>query len=92
MTGMVWRCINLVWMSPIEVNLSSYNGVFAQGENELTPHFQIIFKFLRYWELWFNWNMQNAFTFDSHFGVRIYCKVKRNSFVAIDSLREVMKS
>ena len=23
------------------------------------PHFQIIFEFLRYWGLWFNWNMRN---------------------------------
>ena len=85
MARMVWRCINLVWMSLTGVSLPSFNWVFAHMENnEPMLHFQIIFEFLRYWGLWFNWNMRNAFTFDS--------QVKRTYFVAIDSAREVTNS
>ena len=73
MARMVWRCINLVWMSLTGVSLSSFNWVFAHMENnEPMLHFQIIFEFLRYWGLWFNWNMRNAFTFDSQVGVSKY--------------------
>ena len=73
MAMMVWRCISLLWMSLTRVNLSSFSWVFAHIENnEPMPHFQIILEFLRYWGLWFNWNMQNAFTFDSQVGVRKY--------------------
>ena len=73
MARMVWRCINLVWMQLIGVRLSSFNWVFAHNENsERMPHFQIIFELLRYSGLWFNWNMWNAFTFDSQVGVRKY--------------------
>ena len=52
--------------------------------NESMPHFQIIFEFLRYWGLWFNRNMENAFTFQS-WGEKICCKVKI-AFIAIDNL------
>ena len=70
---MVWSCINLVWMSQSGVSLSSFSWVFTHMEsNEPMPHFQLIFEFLRYWGLWFNWNMQNPFTFDSHVRVRKY--------------------
>ena len=94
MARMVWRCINLVWMSLTGVSLSSFNWVFAHMENnEPMLHFQIIFDFLRYWGLWFNWNMRNAFTFDSQVGVRKYVlKLKGLLFVAIDNVREVTKS
>ena len=73
MARMVWRCISLVWMSLTRVRLSSFSWVFAHMENnEPMPHSQIIFEFLRYWGLWFNWNMRNAFIFDSQVGVRKY--------------------
>ena len=81
-------------MSLTEVSLSFFSWVFAHMENnELMLHFQIIFEFLRYWGLWFNWNMRNAFVFYSQVGVKKICStVKRTSFVAIDSAREVTKS
>ena len=75
MAMMVWRCrcISLVWMSLTGVSLFSFSWVFAHIENnEPMPRFQIIFEFLRYWWLWFKWNMRNAFTFDSQVGVRKY--------------------
>ena len=62
-----------MWMHVVGVNLYSFSQVFAHMENnELMLHFQIIFEFLRYWELWFNQNMWNAFTFDPQVGVRKY--------------------
>ena len=58
-------------MSLIGVNIYSFSWVFAHMENnEPMPDFQIIFEFLRYWGLWFNWNMRNVFTFDSQVGAR----------------------
>ena len=62
-----------MWMSLTRVNISSLSWIFAHMENnEPMPHFQMIFEFLRYWGLWFNWNMRNAFTFNSQVGVRKY--------------------
>ena len=73
MAIIIWRPINLVWMSLTGVNISSFSWVFAHMENnELLPHFQINFEFLMYCGLWFNWNMGNAFTFDLQLGVRKY--------------------
>ena len=65
-------------MSLIGVSQSSFSWAFAHMENnEPMPHFQIIFDLLRHWGLWFNWNMQNAFTFDfANWGEKICCKVK----------------
>ena len=61
--------------------------------NEAMPHFQIIFEFLMYCGLWFNWNMRNAFTFDLQVGVRKYVvKLKGLLLWQYDSAREVMKS
>ena len=71
MARMVWRCINLVCMSLTGISLSSFNWVFADIENnEPMRYFHIIFEFLRYWGLWFNWNIRNAFTFYLQDGVR----------------------
>ena len=73
MARMAWRSINLVWMSLTGASISSFNWVFAHMENnERMPYFQINFEFLMYCGLWFNWNMRNAFTFDSQVGVRKY--------------------
>ena len=95
MLGWFGAVSNLVWMSLIGVSLSSFSWVFAHVEiNEPMPHFQFIFEFLRYQRLWFDWNMRNAFTFDSQVGVRekYVVKLKRTSSVAIGSAREVTKS
>ena len=73
MARMVWRCISFVWTSLTGVSLSSFSWVFAHMENnELMARSQIIFEFLRYWGLWFNWNMRNAFISYSQVGVRKY--------------------
>ena len=91
MARMVRRCINLVWLSLSGVKLSSFYWGFAYLKNsELMPHFQI-FEFLSCVVVQLEYVECRLFLFAS-WGEKICCKVKRTSFVAIDSAKEVTKS
>ena len=43
-------------------------------QNGPNDEMEILFHFLRYWGLQHNWNMCNAFMFDSRHGVKAYMK------------------
>ena len=73
-------------------------GICTNGEQWSDASFPNYFKFLRYWGLWFNLNVKNAFTFDSQVGVVKY-DVKVDGFVYSSSSkiprereREIIKS
>ena len=78
-------------MSLTGIKPYSFNRVVTHMENSgVMPYFQIIFGFLRYWGLWFNWNKGERLHFwFANWGEKLGCKVKRTSFVAIDSISTI---
>ena len=34
-----------------------------------TPSYKVVFYYLRYWGMWFNWTMRNEFLFDALHGI-----------------------
>ena len=80
-TKMVWKCINAIWMSLTWVIKSPFKWIFAQVElGGLSPSFQIILDYLRYYGLWFICHMWNAFTLDEQSGVH-RCVLRLKGFL-----------
>ena len=49
--------------------LSPSTWVFMEDKAMPTPSYKVVFDYLRYWGMWFNWTMRNGFLFDGLHGV-----------------------
>ena len=50
--------------------MSSFNWIFINEEKGMPPpSYTVMFDYLRYWGMWFNWTMRNGFLFDGLHGV-----------------------
>ena len=58
--------------------LSPFDWVFIDDVKALpTPSYQVVFDYLRYWGMWFNWTLRNVFLFDELRGVpQQLCRMK----------------
>ena len=61
--------------------------IFVQQRTIKMPYFLIMFEFLRYWWLWFNWICLIPLLWFASWGDKICSKVKMTSFVVIDNVR-----
>ena len=66
----IWVIISQIWASITGNILSSFNWVFIDDDKGMpAPSYKVVFDYLRYWGLWFNWTMRNGFLFDGLHGV-----------------------
>ena len=60
-----WQVLSQCYLTPRQ-------WVFAQFTHDPKSEMEIIFLFIRYWGLCYNWDMRNAFVFDGMHGVKAY--------------------
>ena len=65
----IWVVISQIWASITGNILSPFNWVFIDDDKGMpAPSYKVVFDYLRYWGLWFNWTMRNGFLFDGLHG------------------------
>ena len=66
----IWVVISQIWASIIASILPPFKLVFIDDDKVIpTPSYRIIFDYLGYWGMWFNWTMRNRFLLDGLLGV-----------------------
>ena len=66
----IWVVISYIWVSIIGNIFSPSNWVFINDDKGVpAPSYEVMFDYLRYWGMWFNWTMRNGFLFDGLNGV-----------------------
>ena len=64
-TRVIWKFINVVWMSFSSIATTPFKWMFAQvGLDGLLPCYYIVLKYLIYRGLCYVWQMQEVFVFD----------------------------
>ena len=66
----IWVIISQIWASITRTISSPYKWV-SIDEDKVTPipSYKVVFDYLRYWGMWFNWTARNGFLFDGLDGV-----------------------
>ena len=65
----IWVITSQIWASLTGNILSPYNWVLIDKDKAmLAPSYKVVFDYLRYWGMWFNWTMRNGFLFDGLHG------------------------
>ena len=65
-----WVVISQIWASITRNILSPFNWAFINDDKGMpAPSYKVVFDYLRYWGMWFNWTMRNGFLFDELNGV-----------------------
>ena len=66
----IWVIMSQIWASITGNILSPYKWVFMDEDKVMpTPSYKVVFYYLRYWGMWFNWTMRNEFLFDGLHGI-----------------------
>ena len=66
----IWVIMSQNWASITGNILSPYKWVFMDEDKVMpTPSYKVVFYYLRYWGMWFNWTMRNEFLFDGLHGI-----------------------
>ena len=66
----IWVVISQIWASITRSILSPFKWVFIDDNKAIPmPLYQVVFDYLKYWGIWFNWTMRNRFLFDGLHGV-----------------------
>ena len=61
--------ISQIWSSITCNILSPFKWVFIIDDKGIpAPSYKVVFDYLRYWGMWFNWTMRNGFLFDGLHG------------------------
>ena len=60
----IWVVISQIWASITGNILSPFNWVFIDDDKGMPAlSYKVVFDYLRYWGMWFNWTMRNGFLF-----------------------------
>ena len=66
----IWVVISQIWASITCNILSPFNWVFIDDDKGMpAPSYKVVFDYLRYWGMWFNWTTRNGFLFDGLHGI-----------------------